>query len=53
MMFSGVWPMAARVFKKRARTAAAISSLRLALGYPRISLILRPSSARANLFAGD
>ncbi|HYG98220.1 MAG TPA: hypothetical protein VD837_03750 [Terriglobales bacterium] len=32
---------------------APISSLRLALAYPRVSLMLCPSVARANLFAGD
>lgn len=30
-----------------------VSWLRLALAYPRVSLMLCPSVARANLFAGD
>jgi hypothetical protein len=36
-----------------AATVAPLSWLGIALAYPRVPLGLRPSAARANLFAGD
>ncbi|HET8668405.1 MAG TPA: hypothetical protein VFM10_10525 [Terriglobales bacterium] len=39
--------------KLDAAFVAPVSWLRIALAFPRVPLCLRPSDARANLFAGD
>jgi hypothetical protein len=44
--------MAARMSLREAGSVAPISKLQMALAYPRVSLSLCPSIARANLF-GD
>jgi hypothetical protein len=33
--------------------STALTALRSALAYPRVTLNLRPAAARANLFSGD